>query len=289
MIKYTNLWKDFTIIDAGDKEKLEKWGPYTLRRPDPSAIWPIDEKINWKKTDAYYTRNSKGGGQWHYNNKLPKHWTINYGPLTFKVAPTDFKHTGLFPEQALNWDFMIDKIQKAHRPIKVLNLFAYTGGATMACSYANAEVVHVDASKGMIEWAKENMHLSNLSDRKIRFIVDDCIKFVKREIRRGHKYDAIVMDPPSYGRGPNNELWKLENNLLELINICLEVLSDEPLFFLINAYTTGFSSSVLNNVLKQTIGKKYPYGYIETSEIGLPINRDDMVLPCGIYGRWYNG
>jgi len=211
---------------------------------------------------------------------------MSYKDLTFKVSPTNFKHTGLFPEQAANWDFMMDKIRKANRPIKVLNLFAYTGGATMACSKAGAvEVVHLDAAKGMVEWAKENMHLCNLDDHRIRFIVDDCLKFVEREARRGNKYDAIVMDPPSYGRGPNGEVWKFEQNLYNLINSCMKILSDKPLFFLINSYTTGISSTVLYNNLKTTIEPKYK-GSIDAGEIGLPITRNNLVLPCGIYGRW---
>ena len=282
-----NKWVDYKIIDAGNKEKLEQWGPYILRRPDPQAVWPKTDKL-WINYDAYYHRSKSGGGHWEYHKKLPKYWTISYNNLTFKVSPTDFKHTGLFPEQAVNWDYMIDKISNANRPIKVLNLFAYTGGATMACSSANADVVHVDASKGMVAWAKENMELSKLSNNNIRFIVDDCLKFVDREKRRGNKYQAIVMDPPSYGRGPNNELWKLEDNLLDLIVKCIDILDDDPLFFLINAYTTGFSHTVLNNILKKTLLKKYPNGKVQTGEIGLSIDNDNMILPCGIYGRWSN-
>lgn len=237
--------------------------------------------------DGFYHRSSQGGGSWDFKRKLKDFWCVNYKDLTFKVSPTNFKHTGLFPEQAANWDFAIEKIKKANRPIKVLNLFAYTGGATMACSYAGAtEVVHVDAAKGMVEWAKENMKLSKLENNKIRFIVDDCIKFVEREIRRGNKYDVIIMDPPSYGRGPNGEKWKFEENIYNLINLCIKVLSDKPLFFLINSYTTGISSSVLENILKLKLVPLYPAGTVDSGEIGLPITKNNMVLPCGIYGRW---
>lgn len=288
-MRLSNKWIDYKCLDAGNGEKLEKWGDVILRRPDPQAMWCVDDYSNWEKVDGFYHRSRKGGGYWDFYRKLPDYWTIQYRDLTFKVSPTNFKHTGLFPEQACNWDYMMDKISKANRPIKVLNLFAYTGGATMACAKAGAEcVVHVDASKGMIEWAKENMHLSNLDNSFIRFINDDCLKFVEREARRGNKYDAIIMDPPSYGRGPNGEIWKFEDNLYTLITTCLNIISDNPLFILINSYTTGISSIVLENILKTTIGKKHPNGYIEAGEIGLPISRDNLVLPCGIYGRWEN-
>ena len=287
MLRVSDEWLDYKCIDAGNGEKLESWNNIILRRPDPQAMWPIDNNnSNWQNVDGHYFRSNKGGGHWEFNKQLREFWTVNYKHLTFKVSPTNFKHTGLFPEQATNWDFMMEKIKKANRPIKVLNLFAYTGGATMACASAGAEeVVHVDASKGMTEWAKENMHLSKLDDCHIRFIVDDCLKFVEREARRGRKYDAIVMDPPSYGRGPNGEVWKFENNLYNLINACLKILSDEPLFFLINAYTTGISSTVLYNILKTTLDVKYN-GIVDAGEVGLPIKRDNMILPCGIYGRW---
>ena len=285
-MKVSTDWKDYECIDAGNGEKLERWGNVVFRRPEPQAMWNTEYDENWKNIDGFYHRSDKGGGYWDFKTKLPEFWTIKYKDLTFKVSPTNFKHTGLFPEQATNWDFMINKIKKANRPIKVLNLFAYTGGATMACSYAGAvEVVHVDASKGMTEWAKENMHLCNLDDHKIRFIVDDCLKFVEREARRGNKYDAIIMDPPSYGRGPNGEVWKFEHNLYNLINACMKILSDEPLFFLINSYTTGISSTVLHNILKVTLANKYK-GTIDYGEIGLPITKNSLVLPCGIYGRW---
>lgn len=281
-------WKDYELIDAGNGEKLENWNGVILRRPDPQAIWPI-ENIDeiWKSPDGFYHRSSSGGGFWEFNKNLPEFWQVTYKDLTFKVSPTNFKHTGLFPEQAINWDFAMDKIKNSNRPIKVLNLFAYTGAATMACSKAGAvEVVHVDSSKGMIEWAKENMRLSNLENNKIRFIVDDCIKFVQREIRRGNKYDVIIMDPPSYGRGPNGEKWKFEENIYNLIDLCIKLLSDKPLFFLINSYTTGISSSVLENILKSKLSNIYPYGVVDSGEIGLPITKNNMVLPCGIYGRW---
>ena len=287
-MRLSNDWKDYELIDAGNGEKLENWNGVILRRPDPQAIWPI-ENIDeiWKNPDGFYHRSSQGGGSWDFKRKLKDFWCVNYKDLTFKVSPTNFKHTGLFPEQAANWDFAIEKIKKANRPIKVLNLFAYTGGATMACSYAGAtEVVHVDAAKGMVEWAKENMKLSKLENNKIRFIVDDCIKFVEREIRRGNKYDVIIMDPPSYGRGPNGEKWKFEENIYNLINLCIKVLSDKPLFFLINSYTTGISSSVLENILKLKLVPLYPAGTVDSGEIGLPITKNNMVLPCGIYGRW---
>ena len=287
-MRLSNEWKDYECIDAGNGEKLERWGNVILRRPDPQVIWTIKEyNDNWKKIDGHYFRSNKGGGQWKFYKKLPEHWEVNYKDLTFKVSPTNFKHTGLFPEQATNWDFMMNKIRNANRLIKVLNLFAYTGGATMACSKAGAiEVVHVDAAKGMVTWAKENMYLSHLENNKIRFIVDDCLKFVEREARRGHKYDAIIMDPPSYGRGPNGEVWKFEKSIYELIDACTKILSEEPLFFLINSYTTGISSTVLSNILKTTLLPLYPNGKIDAGEVGLPITKDNLVLPCGIYGRW---
>lgn len=287
-MRLSSNWIDYKIIDAGNGEKLEMWKDVMLRRPDPQALWPIDtNNKKWNNPDGFYHRSSKGGGSWQFFKKLPDHWTVSYGDLTFKVSPTNFKHTGLFPEQAVNWDYMIDKIRNSGRKIKVLNLFAYTGGATMACSYAGAEsVVHVDASRGMIEWAKENMHLSKLENNKIRFIVDDCLKFVEREARRGNKYDVIIMDPPSYGRGPNGEVWKFEDNIYNLIISCMKILSDKPLFMLINSYTTGISSTVLENILKITVLKKFPNGKVTAGEVGLPISNNNLVLPCGIYGRF---
>lgn len=286
-MRISNEWKSYKIIDAGNGEKLESWNGIILRRPDPQAIWPIENNAKWNQIDGFYHRSNRGGGTWEFRKKLPEHWTVDYKDLTFKVSPTNFKHTGLFPEQAVNWDYAMSKIKASQRPIKVLNLFAYTGAATMACAKAGAsEVVHVDASKGMIEWAKENMRLSHLEDSKIRFIVDDCIKFVQREARRGNRYDVIIMDPPSYGRGPNGEVWKFEHNIFHLIHSCIEILSDEPLFFLINSYTTGISATVLENILKTTMLEKYPHGFVDAGEIGLPIENHNLILPCGIYGKW---
>lgn len=282
MLRLSDEWQDYECISAGNGEKLERWGDIILRRPDPQAIWNINQDKKWINVAGHYFRSEKGGGHWEFKQKIPSHWLIKYKELTFKVSPTDFKHTGLFPEQAINWDFMMNKIKNINRKIKVLNLFAYTGGATMACSCAGAEVVHVDASKGMLEWAKENMKLSGLENNTIRFIVDDCLKFVEREFRRGNKYDAIIMDPPSYGRGPNKEVWKFEDNIDELIKSCINILSDQPLFFLINSYTTGISSIVLENILKT----HFKDGKIEAGEVGLPITENKMILPCGIYGRW---
>lgn len=277
-------WKDYECISAGNGEKLERWGNVILRRPDPQAMWIIKNSDLWNNPDAYYHRSNKGGGYWDFYKNVPEYWTINYKNLKFKVSPTNFKHTGIFPEQATNWDFSMNKIKTANRNIKVLNLFAYTGAATMAAASAGASVVQVDASKGMTEWAKENMHLCGLDNANIRFIVDDCMKFVQREYRRGNKYDVIIMDPPSYGRGPNGEMWKFEHNLDNLIKECLKILSDEPLFFLINSYTTGISSTVLYNILKTSM-EKYK-GHVTSGELGLPITDNNLVLPCGIYGRW---
>lgn len=281
-------WVDYECLDAGNGEKLERWKDVILRRPDPQVLWPMDTtNTQWKHPHAHYHRSKSGGGSWEYKKQFRESWTIAYKHLRFKVSPTGFKHTGLFPEQGANWDFMMDKIKNANREIRVLNLFAYTGGATMACASAGAsEVVHVDASKGMVTWAKENMNLSNLQDKKIRFIVDDVLKFVAREKRRGRTYHAIIMDPPSYGRGPNGEVWKIEEQLLPLIQACMEILDDDPLFFLVNSYTTGFPPTVLNNLLVSTVLKKHKNGYIEAGEIGLPITASNTVLPCGIYGRW---
>ena len=285
-MRISNEWVDYECIDAGNGEKLERWGDVILRRPDPQAMWYTDDYSKWKKVDGFYHRSKSGGGNWEFFSKLDEFWTIDYKGLTFKVSPTGFKHTGLFPEQAINWDFMMEKIKKSNRKIKVLNLFSYTGGATMSCSKAGADVVQVDSSKGMTEWAKENMRLCHLENNSIRFIVDDCLKFVKREARRGNKYDAIVMDPPSYGRGPNKEVWKFEENIYKLIEACMEILSDKPLFFLINSYTTGVSAIVLENILKTTVLKKYPDGIVDSGDIGLPITNNNLVLPCGIYGRY---
>lgn len=284
----SNDFKDYECIDAGEGEKLERWGNIILRRPEPLAIWKKSKSSYWHTYDAVYHRSETGGGYWEKKKEFKDSWTINYKDLKFKVSPTGFKHTGLFPEQAANWDYIINKIKTAKRKIKVLNLFAYTGGATIASSYAGAEVTHVDAAKGMIEWAKENSALNNLENNKIRYIVDDCLKFVERENRRGNKYDAIIMDPPTYGRGPNKELWKFEDNLYMLIDACMQLLSDKPLFFLINSYTKGVSPTVLDNILKTSIYEKYKKGIITTGEIGLKITEKDLLLPCGIYGKWEN-
>ena len=281
-----NEWKDYEILDMANGEKLERWKNIVLVRPDPQIIWKdktFPEK--WNKANAIYKRSNKGGGGWNYKTKLPESWQIKYKDLTFNIKPMGFKHTGLFPEQAVNWDWMINKIKNAKRPIKVLNLFAYTGGATVACLYAGASVCHVDSSKGMVAWAKENVASSKLQDKPVRYIVDDVVKFVQREIRRGNKYDAIIMDPPSYGRGANGEVWQFENNIYDLVELCTNVLSDNPLFFLINSYTTGISSKVLEDILNLTVAKKYK-GKLESGEIGIPMEESKLVLPCGIYGRW---
>ena len=279
-------WKDYEILDMANGEKLEKWNNIYLIRPDPQIIWKeksYPEK--WKQANARYNRSSSGGGNWQRYKKIPDAWQVKYKDLTFNIKPMGFKHTGLFPEQAVNWDWMINKIKNAGREIKVLNLFAYTGGATVACSYAGASVCHVDSSKGMVTWAKENVASSGLADRPVRYIIDDVTKFVQREIRRGNKYDAIIMDPPSYGRGKNGEVWQFENNIADLVELCSQVLSDKPLFFLINSYTTGMSPKVLENILSLTINKKHE-GKISSGEVGLPMENSDLVLPCGIYGRW---
>ena len=278
-------WKDYEILDMANGEKLERWNNIYLIRPDPQIIWKeksYPEK--WKQANARYNRSSSGGGNWQRYKKIPDAWQVKYKDLTFNIKPMGFKHTGLFPEQAVNWDWMINKIKNAGREIKVLNLFAYTGGATVACSYAGASVCHVDSSKGMVTWAKENVASSGLADRSVRYIIDDVTKFVQREIRRGNKYDAIIMDPPSYGRGKNGEVWQFENNIADLVELCSQVLSDKPLFFLINSYTTGISSKVLENILTLKLHKKY--GKLSSGEIGLPMKESNLILPCGIYGRW---
>ena len=277
-------WKDYEILDMANGEKLERWGNVYLIRPDPLIIWKEKTFQNkWKMANARYSRSSSGGGSWNYIKKVPDNWQIKYKDLTFNIKPMGFKHTGLFPEQAVNWDWMINKIKNANREIKVLNLFAYTGGATVACSYAGASVCHVDSSKGMVTWAKENIVSSGLKDRPVRFIVDDVVKFVNREIRRGNKYDAIIMDPPSYGRGTNGEVWKFEENISDLVELCTKVLSEKPLFFLINSYTTGISSMVLENILRLAINKKRR---LSCGEIGLPMTNSNLILPCGIYARY---
>ena len=281
-----NNWNDYKILDMADGQKLEKWGDVILSRPDPQIIWKdksYPEK--WKNINATYHRSKTGGGTWEYNKKMPQQWQIKYKDLTFNIKPMGFKHTGLFPEQAVNWDWMMDKIKNSKREIKVLNLFAYTGGATVACASAGASVCHVDSSKGMVTWAKENITSSGLVERPVRYIIDDVVKFVNREIRRGNKYDAIIIDPPSYGRGANGEVWQFENNIYDLVELCTNVLSDNPLFFLINSYTTGISSKVLENILNLTVNKEHN-GKVSSGEIGLPMENSKLVLPCGIYGRW---
>ena len=285
-MKVADNWKDYEIIDMANGEKLERWKDIVLIRPDPQIIWQeksFPEK--WKTAHARYHRSNTGGGNWEYNKKMPESWKVQYKELTFQIKPMGFKHTGLFPEQAVNWDWMMEKIRKAQRPIKVLNLFAYTGGATVACLAAGASVCHVDSSKGMVTWAKENVEVSHLQDKPVRYIVDDVVKFVNREIRRENKYDAIIMDPPSYGRGAGGEVWKFEENIVPLVELCAKVLSKNPLFFLINSYTTGISSMVLEDILRLKISPKYA-GKIEHGEIGLPMNNSKLILPCGIYGRW---
>ncbi len=276
-------WKDYKCLASGDGEKIEKWGNVILRRPDPQIIWPKSDNKIWKNWDGFYHRSNKGGGNWEFRKKLDEYWTVKYKDLKFRVSPTNFKHTGIFPEQAVNWDFVMDRIKKENKDeFKVLNLFAYTGCASMAASLAGAsEVVHVDAAKGMVEWAKENRDLCGLTDNKIRFIVDDVIKFLEREKRRGRTYHGIIMDPPSYGRGPKGEVWRLEDNLGDLLVKARDVLDDDYSFLLINSYTTGLSQVSLNNILKLT----FDNSKIETGEIGLPIEENNLVLPCGIYGR----
>lgn len=277
-------WKDYEIIDTSKGEKLERWGDFMLVRPDPQVIWDTPRNNRyWKRPNAHYHRSKKGGGEWEFFD-LPQQWTISYKSLTFNLKPFSFKHTGLFPEQATNWDWFGNLIKNAGRPIKVLNLFAYTGGATLAAAAAGAAVTHVDASKGMVSWAKENAISSGLGDAPIRWIVDDCQKFVEREIRRGNHYDAIIMDPPSYGRGPKGEIWKIEDAIFPLICLCEKLLSDRPLFFLVNSYTTGLAPAVLTYMISTAL-KKYD-GTVESQEIGLPVSSNGLVLPCGASGRF---
>lgn len=286
-----NNWKDYEVLDCSNGEKLERWGDYILVRPDPQVIWNTPKTLKgWKKMNGHYHRSSRGGGEWEFFN-LPEQWTINYKSLTFNLKPFSFKHTGLFPEQATNWDWFSDLISKEKtkrgndNPVKVLNLFAYTGGATLAAAAAGANVTHVDASKGMVNWAKENAVSSGLKDAPIRWLVDDCVKFVEREIRRGNKYDAIIMDPPSYGRGPKGEIWKIEDSIHSFVKLCTQILSDKPLFFLINSYTTGLAPSVLTYMIEIEVCKKFG-GHVEAQEIGLPVSSNGLVLPCGASGRW---
>lgn len=278
-------WKDYEVIDTSNGEKLERWGNYILLRPDPQVIWNTPPKAKeWKKLNGHYHRSSKGGGEWEFFD-LPTEWSIRYHDLTFRLKPFSFKHTGLFPEQAVNWDWFREIIQKSGHPVKVLNLFAYTGGATLAAARAGASVTHVDASKGMVTWAKENAAASGLSDAPIRYLVDDCVKFVEREIRRGNTYDGIIMDPPSYGRGPKGEIWKMEDCIYSFIELTSRLLSREPLFFLINSYTTGLQPAVLSYLLNSVITPKHG-GCVCSSEIGLPVRESGLILPCGASGRW---
>lgn len=282
-MRIADKWKDYSIIATGDGMKLERWNDVYLLRPDPQVIWPERIQMSaYKSLNAIYNRSESGGGGWKILKKMPQEWTVSYGDLKFLVKPMGFKHTGLFPEQAVNWDRMRELISNAGRPVNVLNLFAYTGGATVACLAAGASVCHVDASKGMVERAGENVRLSGLKDKPVRFIIDDCKKFVQREIRRGRKYDAIIMDPPSYGRGPNGEMWKIESELYPLVELCTEVLSDNPLFFLINSYTTGLQPMVLKNILTLTVGNKFP-GEVEAYEVGIK-TEEGIDLPCGASG-----
>jgi 23S rRNA (cytosine1962-C5)-methyltransferase len=278
-------WKDYEILDTANGEKLERWGKYTLLRPDPQVIWSSPKTMpQWKQLNGHYHRSAKGGGEWEFFD-LPQQWSISYRDLTFQLKPFSFKHTGLFPEQAVNWDWFSSIIRKANRPLKVLNLFAYTGGATLAAAAAGAQVTHVDASKGMVNWAKENAHSSGLGDAPIRWLVDDCVKFVEREIRRGNQYDGIIMDPPSYGRGPKGEIWKIEDSIFPFIQLCTKLLHEDSRFFLINSYTTGLAPSVLTYMISTEIVKKFG-GHVEAEEIGLPVTSTGLVLPCGASGRW---
>lgn len=278
-------WKDYEVLDTSTGEKLERWGPYLLVRPDPQVIWNTPRKLaEWNKKNGHYHRSAKGGGEWEFFH-LPNEWNIHYKELTFQLKPFSFKHTGLFPEQATNWDWFSALIRSAKRPVKVLNLFAYTGGATLAAAKAGAEVTHVDASKGMVAWAKENAVSSGLGDASIRWLVDDCVKFVEREIRRGNKYDAIIMDPPSYGRGPKGEIWKIEDSIFPFIELTTQILSDNPLFFLVNSYTTGLQPAVLSYMIHTAVVANFG-GNVEAEEIGLTVTSNGLTLPCGASGRW---
>ena len=278
-------WKDYEVIDTSCGEKLERWGKYILLRPDPQVIWNTPQKApEWKQLNGHYHRSSKGGGEWEFFS-LPEEWNIHYRNLTFRLKPFSFKHTGLFPEQAVNWDWFSEIIKKAERPVKILNLFAYTGGATLSAAAAGASVTHVDASKGMVAWAKENAAVSGLGDAPIRYLVDDCVKFVEREIRRGNTYDGIIMDPPSYGRGPKGEIWKMEDSIYPFIELSSKLLSKDALFFLINSYTTGLAPSVVTYILETLVSKRFG-GHTVSDELGLPVTESGLALPCGATGRW---
>ncbi|MGK0236672.1 MAG: 23S rRNA (cytosine1962-C5)-methyltransferase [Candidatus Pelagisphaera sp.] len=276
-------WKDYEILECGDGMKKERWGNFILVRPDPQVIWPLNSS-DWGKYDAFYHRSGQGGGKWEFQTQLPESWKINYRNSVLKIKPTDFKHTGLFPEQAANWDWFSNLISKAKSPPKVLNLFGYTGGATIAAAAAGASVCHVDAAKGMVAWCRENAALSNLSDAPIRYIVDDCMKFVEREIRRGTQYDGIIMDPPSYGRGKKGEVWQFDRDLWKFLQKCRQLLTPKPLFFLVNAYTTGVSPIVVGNLVRETLGNLD--GTVTSGEIGIPISKSLNALPCGLFARW---
>ena len=283
-----NNWKEYELLDAGDGMKLERWGnekeSYILARPDPTVIWPKNQPNIWINADGTYTRSNSGGGSWKFKKELPEKWQINYKNLKFWIHPTDFKHTGLFPEQATNWDWMIELISRAKKPVNVLNLFAYTGAATVACLTAGAKVCHVDASRGIMNWAKENAELNGVGEPNVRFIIDDVLKFVEKEKRRGVRYDAIIMDPPSYGRGIKGETWKIEKMLWPLVSSCRDIINDKPLFFIINSYTTGLGATVIKNVLDSAMTNLD--GSTEAEEIALPINKSTRLLPAGVCGRW---
>lgn len=284
-------WKDFALLDASGGEKLERWGKVTLIRPDPQVIWQTEKGPEWQTAAGRYHRSNRGGGSWEFREKLPESWVIGYGgTLRFRISPTGFKHTGLFPEQAVNWELFGDLIREENKnrrePVRVLNLFAYTGGATLACAAAGAAVCHVDASKGMVAWARENQALSGLTDKPIRWIVDDCRRFVEREIRRGSRYDGVIMDPPSYGRGPGGEVWKLEDSIHDLVQLCAGALTEHPLFFAVNSYTTGLSPSVMEYILGVTVGRKHPGGRLLSDEIGLTVEATGQTLPCGATAIW---
>lgn len=278
-------WQDYEVLDTGDGMKYERWGDIFLLRPDPQVIWPFTKPVENAWLHARYQRSETGGGAWEYLKPVPAQWDIRWNGLTFLVRPMGFKHTGLFPEQAANWRWMMERIENAGRPIQVLNLFGYTGAATVACAAAGASVCHVDAAKNMVAQGKENLAASGLSEKPVRWIVDDCLKFVQREIRRGRKYDAILMDPPSYGRGPSGEIWKLENELFPLVELCTQVLSEQPLFLLINSYTTGLQPLVLHNILQKTVVPRFG-GKVTAAEVGLPVSGGSVILPCGASGRW---
>ena len=284
-MRVADKWKDYELLDCSSGQRLERWGDVILIRPDPQVIWKTEKTHPlWYKAHAVYNRSSSGGGKWDIRRKIPDAWKIKYGDLSFMVKPMGFKHTGVFPEQAVNWDMTAEIIRKERRPLRVLNLFAYTGAATISALNAGAHVTHVDASKGMVAWAKENAAVSGLANEPVRWLVDDCMKFVEREIRRGNKYDIIIMDPPSYGRGPKGEIWKIEESVYPLIQLCSQILTDNPLFFLINSYTTGLQPAVLSYMISTVLGTAN--GTVTASEIGLPVSSNGLVLPCGASGRY---